>query len=86
MLQALLGHKESYLLCIKQGAEMLESHCCQRTFCRLEEETGMQLRFAVGEVPEEHREEIAQEEASYGSFLHIPLKVQNVIYKSPCMA
>lgn len=46
----------------------------------------MQLRFAVGEVPEEHREEIAQEEASYGSFLHIPLKVQNVIYKSPCMA
>ncbi len=39
----------------------------------------MQLRFAVGEVPEEHREEIAQEEATYGSFLHIPLKVQNII-------
>lgn len=39
----------------------------------------MQLRFAVGEVPEEHREEIAREEASYGNFLHIPMKVQNVI-------
>jgi hypothetical protein len=35
----------------------------------------MHLRFAVGEVPEEHREEIAQEEAKYGSFLRIPLQV-----------
>ena len=41
----------------------------------------MHLRFAVGEVPEEHKEEIAHEEATYGSFLHIPLQVTNL---SPC--
>lgn len=35
----------------------------------------MHLRFAVGEVPEEHREDIAEEEAKFGSFLHIPLAV-----------
>ncbi|KAK9905686.1 hypothetical protein WJX75_004632 [Coccomyxa subellipsoidea] len=46
----------------------------QQELDRLEDETGMHLRFAVGEVPEEHREEIAQEEAKYGSFLRIPLQ------------
>lgn len=38
----------------------------------------MHLRFAVGEVPEEHKDEIAHEEATYGSFLHIPLQVTNL--------
>lgn len=43
--------------------------------CRLEEETGMFVRFAVGEVPGEAREEIDAEQAEHGTFLHIPLKV-----------
>lgn len=34
------------------------------------------MRFALGEVPEEAREEIAAEQAAHGSFLHIPLKVR----------
>lgn len=42
---------------------------------RLERETGIYIRFAIGEVPEEQREAIAQEEEKHGSFLRIPLKV-----------
>lgn len=45
------------------------------SLCRLEQETGMYIRFAIGEVPEEHRESIEEEERTYGSFLRIPIKV-----------
>ena len=33
------------------------------------------MRFAVGEAPEEAREQIAEEQAAHGAFLHIPLRV-----------
>ena len=47
--------------------------------CRLEQETGIYIRFAIGEVPEEHKEAIAAEEEQHGSFLHIPLKVHSPV-------
>lgn len=43
---------------------------------RLEQETGIYIRFAVGEAPEEAREEIAAEQAAHGAFMHIPLRVR----------
>ncbi|CAL8466460.1 g5996 [Coccomyxa elongata] len=46
----------------------------QQDLDRLEQETGIHLRFALGEVPEDAREEIAAEQATHGAFLHIPLK------------
>ena len=44
-------------------------------FCRLEEEKGIRIRFTTGLVPDEFKEEIAEEEAKYGEFLRIPIKV-----------
>lgn len=35
----------------------------------------MHMRFAIGAVPEEHRQAISKEEAKHGSFLHIPVQV-----------
>ena len=47
------------------------------TWCalRLHEETGMVLRFAIGDVPAELEQDIQQEEEASGPFLRIPGKV-----------
>lgn len=42
---------------------------------RLEEEKGLRIRFTTGLVPDEYRDEIAEEESKYGEFLRIPIKV-----------
>lgn len=47
--------------------------------CRLEEQKGMHMRFAIGAVPEEYRQAIAEEEAKHGAFLHIPIQVNNAL-------
>lgn len=49
---------------------------------RLEQEAGIHLRFALGEVPEEAREEVAAEQVAHGAFLHIPLKVRSRVQHS----
>ncbi|KAK9840978.1 hypothetical protein WJX81_003632 [Elliptochloris bilobata] len=41
---------------------------------RLYEESGMEVRFAIGEVPKEYKRQIAEEERKFGAFLHIPVK------------
>jgi hypothetical protein len=46
--------------------------------CRLEEETGIHMRFAIGAVPEQHRQAISEEEAQHGSFLRIPVQVRRL--------
>ncbi|KAK9902787.1 hypothetical protein WJX75_005995 [Coccomyxa subellipsoidea] len=46
----------------------------QQELDRLEQETAIYIRFAVGEAPEEAREEIAAEQAAHGAFMHIPLR------------
>ncbi len=43
--------------------------------CRLEEEKGIRIRFTTGLVPDEYKDEIAEEESKYGEFLRIPIKV-----------
>ena len=43
---------------------------------RLEEEKGLRIRFTTGLVPDEYRDEIAEEESKYGEFLRIPIKVR----------
>ena len=35
----------------------------------------MRIRWTVGIVPDEYKQEIEEEEAKYGKFLHIPIKV-----------
>lgn len=42
--------------------------------CRLQQKTGMILRFAIGEVPPEHEAAIAEEEKACGAFLRIPIE------------
>ncbi len=41
---------------------------------RIYEETGMILKFAIGEVPAEYEAAIQQEESAHGSFLRIPIE------------
>ena len=48
--------------------------------CRLEEEKGLRIRFTTGLVPDEYRDEIAEEESKYGEFLRIPIKVRPLPY------
>ena len=43
--------------------------------CRLEKEKGIRIRFTTGLVPDEYKDEIAEEESKYGEFLRIPIKV-----------
>jgi hypothetical protein len=43
----------------------------------------MRLQFAVGEVPEEHKQAVQDEEAKHGSFLHLPVKVRAPLH-APC--
>ena len=45
--------------------------------CRLEEEKGIRIRFTTGLVPDEYKDEIAEEESKYGEFLRIPIKVSH---------
>ena len=42
--------------------------------CRLQQKSGMILKFAIGEVPPEHEVAIAEEEKACGSFLRIPVE------------
>ena len=42
---------------------------------RIYEESGMEVRFAIGEVPKEFKRQVAEEERNFGAFLHIPVKV-----------
>ena len=42
---------------------------------RLEEEKGIRIRFTTGLVPDEYKDEIAEEESKYGEFLRIPINV-----------
>ena len=37
----------------------------------------MEVRFAIGEVPKEFKQQIAEEERKFGAFLHIPVKVRS---------
>ena len=39
----------------------------------------MYIRFAIGEVPGEHQQSIAEEEEKHGAFLRIPLQVGQAI-------
>ncbi len=39
---------------------------------RIYEETGMVLKFAIGEVPAEYEAAVKEEEEAYGPFLRIP--------------
>ncbi|CAL5227119.1 g10028 [Coccomyxa viridis] len=41
---------------------------------KLEEEKGIRIRFTTGLVPDEYKDEIAEEESKYGEFLRIPIK------------
>lgn len=43
---------------------------------RIYEESGMEVRFAIGEVPKDYKRQIAEEERKFGAFLHIPVKVR----------
>jgi len=43
--------------------------------CRLQKETGMVLRFAIGEPPAELEQEVQEEEEAFGPLLRIPGKV-----------
>ena len=52
-------------------------------FRRLEEEKGIRIRFTTGLVPDEFKDEIAEEEAKYGEFLRIPIKVSRRGGRSP---
>ena len=45
-------------------------HCC-----RIYHETGMIIKFAIGEVPAAYDSSIAEEERSHGSFLRIPVEM-----------
>jgi hypothetical protein len=49
---------------------------CEVSRGRLEEEKGLRIRFTTGLVPDEFRDEIAEEESKYGEFLRIPIKVR----------